>query len=85
MQTPESRRFVFVNDLIRSRALLGLSRDAVFALLGKASHENATPREMIYVVKSGAAAPFSFNQVFALSIGLHGSKGEVAAVGVVAD
>jgi hypothetical protein len=84
-QTPGIGRFVFVNDLIRSKILLGMSRDAVFALLGKPSHESVVPYDLIYVVKAGSSAPFGFNQVFALKIGLHGAKGEVATVVVIGD
>jgi hypothetical protein len=84
-QTRETERYRFVNDLVRSKILIGKSRNAVLDLLGPSSGYESRPNELTYVVKSGASTFLSFNQVFVLKIGLYGSSGEVTAVAIMGD
>ena len=50
--TPETSRYVMVNDLVDRKVLSGLTRDQVKALLGPASFDSpGYPGYMTYVVK----------------------------------
>jgi hypothetical protein len=83
-KAPESQRHIYVKSLIRSKLLLGKSREGALELLGPPSSENAVPYELIYVVKIGSST-WTLNQVFALRLLLGGEKGEVTAAGISAD
>jgi hypothetical protein len=52
LRTPETSRYVMVNDLVDRKVLNGLARDQVKALLGPASFDSLEyPGCMTYVVK----------------------------------
>ena len=66
VKTPEEHRYVFTDDLIDRRILVGMSRSEVVALLGPPARND--PSEIMYVVDDDGIDAI----VLSLEIGLEG-------------
>ena len=66
--TPVERRYVYFNNLVRSKKLDGLSKKEVVAFLGEPDYKSPDGKYITYLLKYAEKGEYSFNAVYLLQI-----------------